>query len=77
VELRCQRGIVPVFVLIPNLTDVGAMGRIDHRQLAKENGFPIVDLSDLYDNKDRASFRMSESDEHPNAAGHKLIADRL
>jgi hypothetical protein len=77
VELCRQRGIVPVFILIPNLTDVGAMGRIDHRQLAKEAGFLIVDLSDLYDNKDRASFRMSESDEHPNAAGHKLIADRL
>jgi hypothetical protein len=45
--------------------------------MAKEAGFLILDLSDPYENKDKASLRVSELDHHPNAIAHKLIADRL
>jgi hypothetical protein len=76
VELCRQRSIVPVYIFMP--TAGASTGRVlDHFKLAKEAGFLIVDLSDLYRNRDKASLRTSDSDLHPNAAGHRLIADRL
>jgi len=77
VELCRERSIVPVYIFLPNVILKHAGPLADHRQLAEEAGFLIVDLSDLYENKDTASLRTSEADEHPNAIAHKLIADRL
>jgi hypothetical protein len=77
VELCRQRGIVPVYVFLPEPTDVGAKEIPTHLQLAKEAGFLMVDLSDLYEDKDKPSMWVSETDRHPNAVAHKLIADRL
>jgi hypothetical protein len=77
VELCRQRSIVPVFIFVPNVVDKHAGPMPEHRHLAEEAGFLIVDLSDLYDNIDKASLSMSESDTHPNVTAHKLIADRL
>jgi lysophospholipase L1-like esterase len=59
------------------VTDVRSGDISDHLRMAKEAGFLIVNPSDLYENKDVASLRISDWDLHPNAAGHRLIADRL
>jgi hypothetical protein len=72
VELCRQRSIVPVFIILPT---PGAPS--DQFNQAKEAGFVMVDLSDLYDNVDAASMRISDWDLHPDASAHKLIADRL
>jgi hypothetical protein len=77
VELCREHAIVPVYVFLPEPTDLGAREAPNHLHLAKEAGFLMVDLSDLYENKDKASMWVSESDRHPNAVAHKLIADRL
>ena len=77
VELCRQHSIVPVYIFLPNVVLKHAGPLPEHRHLAEDAGFLIVDLSDLYENKAAESMRMSESDEHPNAMAHKLIADRL
>jgi hypothetical protein len=75
VELCRQRSIVPVYIFLPT---AGASGRVpEHFNLAKEAGFVMLDLSDLYDNKDAASLHVSDWDTHPDQAAHELIADRL
>ena len=37
----------------------------------------MLDLSDVYAGSDRNSLWVAEWDAHPNAAGHRLIADRM
>lgn len=44
---------------------------------AKQTGFVVLDLLDVYDGLDPAALRVAEWDNHPNASGHQLIADRL
>jgi hypothetical protein len=79
VELCRQRSIVPVYILMPIMRrDPAAEGvATDQLRLAQEAGFLIVDLSDLYKNKDKASLWVAEWDRHPNATAHRLVADRL
>jgi D-alanyl-lipoteichoic acid acyltransferase DltB (MBOAT superfamily) len=55
----------------PSIDDVRQIG------LARESGFVVLDLSDVYVGSDRHSLWVAEWDAHPNAAGHRLIADRL
>jgi D-alanyl-lipoteichoic acid acyltransferase DltB (MBOAT superfamily) len=77
VELCHQHSTVPVYIFLLNLSDVRTDESPDHLRLAKEAGFLMVDLSYLYEGKDKASLRLSELDRHPNPAAHRLIADRL
>jgi D-alanyl-lipoteichoic acid acyltransferase DltB (MBOAT superfamily) len=80
VELCRQRSITPVYIFVPGVSKLGDYGlkeTANHLRRAKDAGFLIVDLSDLYENKDRKSLRIAEWDLHPNAIAHKLIADRL
>lgn len=46
-------------------------------RLAQEAGFVTLDLSGVFDGHDLKSFWIAEWDGHPNAAAHRLIADRL
>ena len=47
------------------------------RQIIRESGLPAIDLLDVYPETDRHALWASSWDSHPNAAGHRLIADRL
>jgi hypothetical protein len=38
---------------------------------------PVFNLLDVYPEDRRAAFRVAPWDEHPNAAGHRHIAERL
>jgi D-alanyl-lipoteichoic acid acyltransferase DltB (MBOAT superfamily) len=69
-----DRGIVPVWVSLPLLE-----GESPHRlpALARDAGFHVIDLADLYDGQDRRALQNSETDSHPNTVGHQLIARRL
>ena len=40
-------------------------------------GFLVFDLFDLWEGRDKASLRIATWDDHPNAAGNRLIAERL
>ena len=46
-------------------------------RVAEESGFIVLDLSDAYDNQDLESLVVAYWDKHPNAEGHRLIAEDL
>jgi len=45
--------------------------------LAAEAGFLVIDMQDVYSGYELGSITVSEADNHPNAKGHQIIADRL
>ncbi len=44
---------------------------------AEQDGLTVIDLADLFQAQDAATYRVAPWDFHPNAAGHERIADRL
>ena len=46
-------------------------------RVAEESGFIVLDLTDAYDNQDLESLVVAYWDKHPNAKGHRLIAEDL
>ena len=45
--------------------------------LAEESGNIVLNLADAYENQDVESLVVAYWDKHPNAKGHRLIAERL
>jgi len=80
---RCkERGIVAMAGFIPHNADISQEPetlRLVQRQMeiAREAGLVVVDLTDAYQGVDTAAQWIAPWDSHPNADGHKLIADRL
>ncbi|MGH2395307.1 MAG: hypothetical protein ACRDGH_17750, partial [Candidatus Limnocylindria bacterium] len=78
VEIARQNGILPVWIYIttPELTaaqeDIAYLSR-----LAEGAGFVVLNLADVYAGRDLEALIVAEWDRHPNARGHRLIADRL
>ncbi len=46
-------------------------------KLAKQAGFRIIDLSNIWRGVDESKFKVAVWDAHPNAAGHERIANRM
>jgi hypothetical protein len=76
---RCrERNAVPVWVFLSTLQNEPTREDVDAiRRLAAGAGFMTLDLSDVYKGRDRLSLAMSTFDFHPNAEGHRLIAEGL
>jgi hypothetical protein len=76
---RCRaEGAIPVWVFLPSV----ALGSwveetAPAMSLAREAGFEVIDLDDVFARETPASLRVAPWDEHPNARGHRLVADRL
>ena len=70
------RGAVPVMLAIspadPLPRDPEALLRV-----GEENGILALDLLHLYDGQDLSALRVAPWDNHPNAIGHRMIADAL
>ena len=75
----CQeRGIVPVWIFLPNtIEDPWQDDPTTLFQVAKEAGFIVINLIDVYKNQDIKSLRVADWDTHPNAKAHALIAAKL
>jgi hypothetical protein len=72
------RGITPIWIYVPVLRDQAAADEPgDLARLAREAGFEVLDLSNVFDGLDRSRLKVSEADYHPNREGHMLIADRM
>lgn len=67
------------YLMLPRVGRTG--DREDRRGLlaaARRAGFdPVIDLSDAFDGRDPAALAVGPDDYHPNADGHRLLADRL
>jgi hypothetical protein len=76
---RCgRRGIAPIWAYLPKVDE--ASGEAEAARLAalaRRAGLLVLDLSGVYDRRDRRSLWVAEWDHHPNPAGHRLLADRL
>ncbi len=71
-------GATPVWVFLPQVREgTWQEETADSIQIAAQAGFIILDLSEIYKNQDITKIRLAEWDDHPNALGHRLIADRL
>ena len=72
-------GAKPVWVYVPSIkryegpkTDAAEL-----RDIAREAGFLTISLEELFKGQDIERLWLREWDQHPNALGHRLIADRL
>ena len=73
-----ERGIVPVLIFLPQVTDGDWREETPETlRRAAEAGFIVLDLDDVYKGQDLTTIRVNEADHHPNAQGHRLVADRL
>jgi D-alanyl-lipoteichoic acid acyltransferase DltB (MBOAT superfamily) len=77
VRLSLQRGVRPIWVFMPVLHDQRDDGR-RLAELAGAAGFAeTIDLTEIFHGRDKRELRISEGDTHPNAAGHRLLAEHL
>jgi D-alanyl-lipoteichoic acid acyltransferase DltB (MBOAT superfamily) len=78
VEQCRNRNIFPVFIFLPQVEDGSWHEETSEiLRIARESGFMVIDLSEVYKEYDRASIRIAEWDNHPNKKGHQIIAERL
>lgn len=75
-DLTRARGAVPV-VLGLNVVLDEAPATLPLRTVIDECGLPVIDLFGVYDGADLPALRVAPWDDHPNAAGHRLIAEAL
>jgi hypothetical protein len=76
----CRARGVPIFwVLVPRIGRRGdAEGKPALIATARSAGFSgIIDLTDAFDNLDPAHLTVDRDDFHPNALGHRRLAERL
>jgi hypothetical protein len=72
-----RRGAVPVMIVLDNPGNP-SRPRLHSVDAAADAGFLVLNLLDVYGPGDSyLAFRMAEWDNHPNAEGHRRIADRL
>jgi hypothetical protein len=76
---QCRgRGAIPVWILLPIIHERTPRETGDElARRAEEAGFAVLSLQGLYDGLDTDLLRVAEWDNHPNAQGHQLIADRI
>jgi len=75
-EVTRAHGAVPVFVALDEVADPPT-SPVRSLQDAAASGFLVFNLFDIWQGHDKTSLRIAEWDTHPNAAGYRLIADRL
>jgi hypothetical protein len=73
-----ESGARPIWVFLPQVRpgawQEATAGAV---QLARDAGFVVIDLGDVYDSVEIERIRLAEWDDHPNTLGHQLVANRL
>jgi len=69
-------GIRPVWMFVPAVhverNKIAYLGDV-----AREAGFEVFDLSDVFAGQDLTRLRISDLDSHPNPEGHRVLANRI
>lgn len=76
---RCRsRRVVPMMAYLPILTpqkdDISSASLL---RIGHDAGLLTFDFSGVYEGHDRDDLQIAAWDDHPNAAGHQLVAERL
>jgi hypothetical protein len=71
-----SHGATPVFIALNNVKDASSK-EFQALQDAKSAGFLVFNLIDLWQKQNKAALRVASWDEHANATGNRLIADRI
>jgi hypothetical protein len=73
-----RRGVLPVWVYLPmpGVTDTPVQATF-FVTVAAEAGFTVISLDDWADGHSPAEVKPGPAEHHPNALGHRLIAERL
>ncbi len=76
---RCrERGVLPVWIFLPTGLVAPAENRVEEiLPIAREAGFTVVDLSNVYEGHDLDRIMIAVYDRHPTPEGHRIIARRL
>ncbi len=67
---------MPAFVVLDNVVDAPSE-EVTAVADARAVGFLVFNLLDLWQGRDKPALHLGEWDRHPNAAGNRLIAERL
>ena len=77
-DLSRSHGVQPVWVHLPTAGQAAAEGDLERLiALAHRAGFVTLDLTGCFDGHGVEEIWFGEWDRHPNALGHRLIAERL
>jgi hypothetical protein len=73
-----QHGILPVWICLPGEAGASECETAANLvRVAQAAGFMVINLCDVYERQKKDYVRLAPWDHHPNARGHRLIADRL
>ena len=73
-----QRGILPVWICLPSVPGENESTQaVDLVRVAEKAGFIVLNLIDVYDSAKGAFLWIAPWDKHPNARGHRLIANGI
>jgi hypothetical protein len=75
-QVADSHGILPVVLALNAVIDDPAPEVVGKQAIA-DAGLKVIDLLDIYPQTDRPKLRVASWDDHPNAAGHEIVADRL
>jgi lysophospholipase L1-like esterase len=67
----------PVIALGLNVVIDDAPEEVPNAAAFASAGIPMLDMFDVFPEAERPALRVAPWDDHPNAAGHRLIAERL
>jgi len=72
------RGALPVWVFLPRVVrEEPAAERAPLETIARDAGLEILDLGDAYASENVKSLYLADWDQHPNARGHEILAERF
>ncbi|MBX3703146.1 MAG: hypothetical protein KF822_05180 [Steroidobacteraceae bacterium] len=71
-----ERGVKPLVVALDAVVERETR-ELPNQEALRAAGLPVVNLLGIYPEERRAALRVASWDDHPNAEGHRLIADRL
>jgi D-alanyl-lipoteichoic acid acyltransferase DltB (MBOAT superfamily) len=80
---RCKdKGIVPILAVLPHTSNISKETELVTRkarqaEVAREAGMVVLDLTHAYDSVEPRTLWIAPWDSHPNAEGHRLLADAL
>lgn len=75
-ELSRQHHAAALMVALDVVYDIPSTS-VPNADAIQRSGMPLLNLLDVYADRDHTKLRVAPWDDHPNPAGHRLVADRL